>query len=110
MTTERYNGWTNYETWNWKLWLDNDHGTYLHWQDETQHICTEATDRDDAVDTLMERLKDDCEVNVPESVCGSYADMLSAAIGEINFHEIAESMIDDADYEFATEEETVEAE
>ena len=24
----KYNGWYNYETWNLKLWLDNDEGTY----------------------------------------------------------------------------------
>ena len=24
-----YNGWYNYETWNLKLWLDNDQGTYF---------------------------------------------------------------------------------
>ena len=23
-----YNGWTNYETWNIPLWVDNDYGTY----------------------------------------------------------------------------------
>jgi hypothetical protein len=24
----KYNGWTNYETWNFKLWTDNDEPTY----------------------------------------------------------------------------------
>ena len=24
----KYNGWTNYETWNFKLWLDNDETTH----------------------------------------------------------------------------------
>ena len=23
-TSESYNGWSNYDTWNFKLWLDND--------------------------------------------------------------------------------------
>ena len=24
----RYNGWSNYETWNFKLWLDNDESVH----------------------------------------------------------------------------------
>ena len=28
MSDSTYNGWKNYETWNVKLWLDNEQGTY----------------------------------------------------------------------------------
>ena len=28
MTEKTYNGWTNYETWNVALWIDNDYGLY----------------------------------------------------------------------------------
>ena len=27
MTDKEYNGWTNYETWNVALWIDNERGT-----------------------------------------------------------------------------------
>ncbi len=29
---DRYNGWTNYETWAVSLWIDNDHATYAYWR------------------------------------------------------------------------------
>ncbi len=34
----KYNGWTNYETWNFKLWADNDEQTYRLVQDTVQDI------------------------------------------------------------------------
>jgi hypothetical protein len=51
MTTEnKYNGWSNYETWNVALWMDNDEGNYDYWNERTTEICEAATDKDDAID------------------------------------------------------------
>ena len=39
-----YNGWTNYETWAVKLWIDNDEGTYTYWRERTRECWNEAAD------------------------------------------------------------------
>jgi hypothetical protein len=39
MTTDnRYNGWANYETWNWKLWIDNDQGQHEYWNEQAREV------------------------------------------------------------------------
>ncbi len=56
MSNQEYNGWTNWETWNVALWVDNDYETYkrkqrfvrglriLDWRDfvgHVEHFCKE---------------------------------------------------------------------
>lgn len=45
MTTDdtRYNGWTNYETWNTNLWMGNDEGSW----DEARRIVAEHVESDE---------------------------------------------------------------
>lgn len=97
--TKKYNGWTNYETWNVKLWMDNDEGSYHYWQGVTQEIIDnnkddEELDKDKAIRELADRLQADHEENTP-TVTGVYADLLNAALSEVDWYEIAESLIDD---------------
>lgn len=102
---KKYNGWTNYETWAWKLWMDNEEGSYRHWQDRTRNACRRAVDRDEAVTNLIDELESECDDNKPE-LTGPYSDLLSAAVSEINFHEIAVAMIDDEEYDFDGEDDS----
>lgn len=105
-----YNGWTNYETWAAKLWMDNEEGSYRSWQDAAQEAYDDAesdsidTREENAARVLAERIKEEIDDGAPE-VSGMYSDLLSAAISEINFHEIAASLIEEVDKE---EEETEE--
>lgn len=97
-------GWTNYETWNAKLWMDNDQGSYEHWNERAQEAW-DATDEDDdtetrteeAVSTLREELKDSFEQDAPDLGASFYSDILGAALSEVNWHEIAEALIGDLD-------------
>ena len=99
--TKKYNGWANYETWVTKLWMDNDEGSYHYWQEQTQECLDNAkqleeyfTVKEKATLLLSDQLKSMHEENTP-TVTGVYADLLNAALSEVDWHEIAEAVIDD---------------
>ena len=100
MTEKGYNGWTNYETWAYKLWMDNDRGEYDYWREETQGAWARARAEDHftrsqaARYVLAEHLKSYAEDNQPP-VDGAYGDLLSASIDRIDWPEIAHSLLDD---------------
>jgi hypothetical protein len=83
-----YSGWTNYETWNVKLWLDNEPGTY-----DLQQEMAEAAEKD--ASDLANALRDFVTENMPDLDASMYSDLLTAAIGEVNWHEMAEAIIED---------------
>jgi hypothetical protein len=92
-----YNGWTNYETWNIKLWMDNAESIYHYWEEKTKQAAT--------IKELADALKEYYDENIPEDVVGSYLDILTAALEEVNWREIAESL-----WEEWREEDTAEGE
>jgi hypothetical protein len=100
MTKKTYNGWTNYETWAVTLWMDNDEGAQDYWRDRAQEALKEAkenpsdtfTPAEDAALALMNEIKDQHEEAQPE-VTGVFADLINAAMSEVNWHEIAEHYV-----------------
>ena len=104
MNKKEYNGWYNYETWLCKLWIDNEQGSCSYWDETAQEIYDDSeadntfTRDERAVLTLSDRLKDEFEEATPE-VTGFWADMINAALSEINWYEIAEHYIEDVDKE-----------
>lgn len=98
---ERYNGWTNYETWFVALWIDNDEGTH-----ERRHeMAREALDHAEPNALLPEMdtarygyeqaLEDWVEemCDAPEN--GLAADLLTAALGRVDWREIAQNWIEE---------------
>jgi len=106
--SKSYNGWTNYETWNVKLWMDNDESSYRHNVAMAEAFLDAAradeifTRQERAALDLAEALKEDYESDKDELLEKSgmqasvWADLLGAALSEVNWYEIATHMIDEA--------------
>lgn len=105
MANQEYNGWTNYETWCVNLWLGNDQGSDEYWRERAQTAWDESetetsfTRAERATLTLSDSLKDEIEQGASERISDAslYSDLLSAAISEVNWYEIAEHFISDVD-------------
>ena len=107
-----YNGWTNYETWNVKLWIDNEQGTLGYWLERAASISVDAksdvhfTKRERAVFKLAEEMKDDYNNLIADTLDNAklsasfIADLLNSTMSEVNWQEIAESITDEMEREY----------
>lgn len=93
-----YNGWKNYETWNVNLWLDNDGSDEI--------IREMAADYRDDTNGLAHAIQEMIEENMPDLGASMFSDLLSAAMREVDWYEIAEHYIDDLEPEEDEETET----
>ena len=115
----KYNGWTNYETWNFKLWLDNDETTHKFVISKIKEIRSRFSDndwkdfittREKAYKIASDFLRSYIDDNMPnlnvstksQSVYGSiadkngfYSDILNSGLRVINTYEIAQSYFED---------------
>ena len=86
--SEKYNGWTNYETWLVNLWLSNDQGTEEMMNDMAKHSKD--------VYSLMNEIKNFIEeLNPLKDNADLFSDLLNGALSECNFYEIAEHYYND---------------
>ena|ERR1017187_4116827 len=108
-----YNGWNNYETWNVALWIDNDQGSYSQRCEMAQEAYNEAeaskhqTRKEEAVSSLAKQLQEWVEeMNPLASEASMFSDLLSAALGDVDWYEIAGNFLEDVEEEAEIESDT----
>ena len=74
MDTQKYNGWTNYETWNVSLWIGNI-------------LCYFASWIQEYVECYLEEVVDTDNIFV--------SDMIESTINDVDWHDIADHYVDD---------------
>jgi len=102
MSDQKYNGWTNYETWLVNVWMSNSEGDSQYWDEQTGEVLQEEADYDGdtfPVARLSERLGE-WLVEIRESTLGTETsglmnDLLGGAIRAVNTWEIAKHLVDD---------------
>ena len=102
-----YNGWTNYATWAVKLWIDNEEGSYHAVRETAREIWEAAADDDpDGTPHSLQRteraardLARELEGIVRDlfdlPVEGLAGDLCGSALSDVNWEEIAESIVED---------------
>ena len=106
--SKKYNGWKNYETWNIKLWLDNDHPSYdlyHEWLNDAKEAAIIEdkenhseflTIEDHTKRILADKIKEYTEENNPlNDTANVYTDLLNSALSEVDYYEIAENIMTD---------------
>lgn len=92
MNDKTYNGWSNYETWAVKLWLDNAQGTA-----EDMEALARSNNGDEY--RMSQAVKSYVEDMMPDLGASMFADLLNASLSEVDWYEIAESYLEDYDEE-----------
>lgn len=107
MEANKYNGWTNYETWAVALWIDNEESSYHYWRDQVR-ACAENAPRmrqvQDGVWTTEEAIRFSLADNLRDAFdegsplagqCSVYSDLLQAALDSVEWLEISRHLCTD---------------
>ena len=85
-----YNGYKNFQTWSISCYISNEESVYFHYQD----ILKELEAAEDKAAELAKILQQDF-TELPENIESPHREILSAALEEVDFLEVAKAFIDD---------------
>lgn len=89
-----YQGWKNYPTWAIALWMDNDRASY----DQARGMARaalEAKSEREAQLRLADHLKGWWTDQEPDLGANVWSDLLTSALDEVNWDEIAKNLIEE---------------
>jgi hypothetical protein len=95
MAGEKYQGWTNRETWAVALWIDNDREAYESWMTEARELADRAAGgglpaRCELADRMEATFDDDAESISDRLTDGPWIDLINTALNRVSFHELAD--------------------
>ena len=98
--SSKYNGWTNYETWNFNLWITNEESDHAY-----ALVLAKESENKYGLSKKLEEWAEDMADDVLRSyeyTHGFIKDMVNSSIKEVNFYEVAEHLWDEAHTESVT--------
>ena len=93
-----YQGWTNYETWNVNLWLQNTNGSQEFWYAQAREILVKHGPRE-AVLILARQLEtqfdEEADYLIDDRRPCCVIDLLRASLREVNWQEITDHLLEE---------------
>lgn len=92
-----HEGWANFPTWCVNLWISNDEPAYRLWSRMAILALEQPSRPKHKIARLADALRDEITEAAPRVLGPSmYADMLTWALGQVEWREIAESLLEAA--------------
>ena len=97
MSKEKYQRWANYQTWNVKLWIDNDEELQRRFEIEATYLKNSFNDKNKHIRVLSESIQNFVEKSNPlnDKEPTMYSDVLINALAWVNYREIAEAYLEE---------------
>lgn len=102
--SEKYNGWTNYETWCVNLWLTNSPGVHAWINEEIERAKKEIeadnifTKKENITQYVADTLKEDIEITMDDKGLNNldlFTDLITASLSSVAWYEIAQGFMED---------------